>query len=444
MDNQVPEIYVIDAAKEKLSAEEGAMMQALYSRSSESAKTHLERVKKDGTSFMKSFYLGYGHASIGQTGSTTVHLEGISMLAAKALEDSPLYNGQEKSSRYLDFTTVGCEVPESLGDEGRAIAKAWRELYIMLQEPVLKHLTETHPCPDNVKEKVWEKTLKARCFDITRGYLPCGTYTSASIHTTLHHAQTTTQRLMTHPLQEVNDIGTTMHMALEKEYPGSFTAISEMDSDHWEYLVANADVATYNYERLLHGVPHVGFTKFRMDEQGIKLLNIKRPKYAPLAKALEHCGTINVQGIIDFGSFRDIQRHRHCVQKMPIVDLMSNSFHSWYLDQLPEEARAHAVDIISGLRTKIAALHDEGCSLADLQYICPMGTNVAVRFDMGLPALVYTMELRSGATVHPTLRRFAQEVALRLDANIVPLQMHYNKEPDSLDARRGTQDIIRK
>jgi hypothetical protein len=72
-----------------------AMMQALYSRSSASVEEHVEKVRATGSGkFMEKFYVGYGHASIADCGSTTVFIEGVSMLVAKAVQDWPLYSGQ--------------------------------------------------------------------------------------------------------------------------------------------------------------------------------------------------------------------------------------------------------------------------------------------------------------------------------------------------------------
>jgi thymidylate synthase ThyX len=51
---------------------------------------------------METFYVGYGHASIADCGSTTIFIEGISILADKAIQDWQLYSGQETSTRYID------------------------------------------------------------------------------------------------------------------------------------------------------------------------------------------------------------------------------------------------------------------------------------------------------------------------------------------------------
>ena len=95
------DIFVIDDQH----PEDLAMLQALYSRSPASVVTHLDKLKQSGSGkFMENYYVGYGHASIGDCGATTVFIEQVSMLVAKAMQDNPLYNGQEASTRYLDFS----------------------------------------------------------------------------------------------------------------------------------------------------------------------------------------------------------------------------------------------------------------------------------------------------------------------------------------------------
>ena len=68
--------------------ESQAMIQALHSRSTGGVKHHLEILAKKGAeNFMANFYVGYGHKSIGDCGTITLFIEGISMLAAKAIQE---------------------------------------------------------------------------------------------------------------------------------------------------------------------------------------------------------------------------------------------------------------------------------------------------------------------------------------------------------------------
>src|SRR3989344_1423089 len=96
------QVYVLDTGA-VINAEAEAMLQALHSRSIGGLRHHLDILEEKGAdNFMKNFYVGYGHKSIGDCGSTSLFIEGISMLTAKAIQDWPLYSGQESSTRYID------------------------------------------------------------------------------------------------------------------------------------------------------------------------------------------------------------------------------------------------------------------------------------------------------------------------------------------------------
>ena len=118
------DIFVIDDQH----PEDLAMLQALYSRSPASVVTHLDKLKKSGSgNFMSQYYVGYGHASIGDCGATTVFIEQVSMLVAKAVQDNSLYNGQEASTRYLDFSKQTVVDPYN-HPASAAIQSRWMEI----------------------------------------------------------------------------------------------------------------------------------------------------------------------------------------------------------------------------------------------------------------------------------------------------------------------------
>ena len=78
-----PDIFVFD----DLPPETVAMLQSLYSRSPRSVLQHIDKARANAASFMGDFYVGYGHKSIGDCGTTSIFIEGVSMLAAKAIQE---------------------------------------------------------------------------------------------------------------------------------------------------------------------------------------------------------------------------------------------------------------------------------------------------------------------------------------------------------------------
>jgi hypothetical protein len=78
------------------------------------------------------------------------------------------------------------------------------------------------------------------------------------------------------------------------------------------------------------------------------------------------------------------------------------------------------------------------------QYYITLGFRVPCRVSYGLPAALYTIELRAGKTVHPSLRHVAQGMAKTLKEQLPELVIHADMDQDDWDVRRGLQDIAEK
>ena len=203
--------------------EDVAMMQALYSRSPKSVEEHAKKVAESGSGkFMASFYVGYGHASIADCGSTTLFIEGVSILADKAIQDWPLYSGQETSTRYIDMSKQALHDP--IGTKiSQDILKRWMDFYVSSGPIMEKFLKEKYPHKEGENELVYEKAIKARSFDILRGFLPAGIATQLSWHTNLRQAWDKIALLRHHPLKEARDVAEDIWKKLKDRYPHSFS-----------------------------------------------------------------------------------------------------------------------------------------------------------------------------------------------------------------------------
>ena len=73
-----------------------------------------------------------------------------------------------------------------------------------------------------------------------------------------------------------------------------------------------------------------------------------------------------------------------------------------------------------------------------------MGFNVSIEMTAPLPSAVYIAELRSGMTVHPTLRPIAQEIGKTLKKIIPGIALYIDEGPDEFSVKRGGQDIVEK
>lgn len=425
------EIFVYD----EYGPEDTAMLQALYSRSPESVVEHVKKVKKSGSGkFNEQYYVGYGHASIGDCGTTTIFAEKVSILADKAIQDWPLYSGQETSTRYIDMSKQPLVDP--LGTAAsRKIHGRWMDFYIASQKPMEAHIKEKYPRKDGEDEKVYDKAIKARTFDSLRGFLPAGITTQLSWHTNLRQAWDKLCWLRHSSVEEIREIAAVMFAKLKQKYPASFChKIYDEREGYWEHVMSE-----YNYYHNQKS-PEFSFkTKIRRDElkEYTDILR-RRPPKTNLPHFLTELGNITFDFLLDFGSFRDIQRHRNGVCRMPLLTT-GLGFNRWYPEQQPSDMRQKAEKLI---KEQIAAIKKLKAAPEITQYYIALGFNVSCQVSYGLPATVYVAELRCGKTVHPTLRQVAQKMHRALAKKFPELKLHCDTELDDWDIRRGLHDIM--
>src|SRR5205814_5334895 len=88
---------------------------AKYSRSSQGMLESIQELSaQKAEQFLDTFYFQYGHRSIADLAHLVFGLEQISILAAIAVVDEPVWDGQERSTRYQPFRTTGWHLPQEL------------------------------------------------------------------------------------------------------------------------------------------------------------------------------------------------------------------------------------------------------------------------------------------------------------------------------------------
>lgn len=411
------------------------MLQSLYSRSPRSVTDHLDKLKGSGP-FMDRYYVGYGHRSIGDCGTTTLFIEGVSMLAAKAIQQNPLYSGQEASTRYMDFSAARCHIPHP---EVAALQQDWFALYSEALPLLVEQLGEDYPLPEQADEKAWCNALKARAFDIARGLIPAGALTNLSWHTNLRQAWDHLQQLLASPLVEVQELAQQLLVTLQQRYPHSFGF--EQSADDLDYRRRAAAAADYPswLDKVKHGGVMLTHNVICLDDipKHLRPLLKKRPRKVELHREFERCGSFEFSFPLDFGSYRDLQRHRNMVLDLPL--LAPVRFHDWYPRRLPEDIAERAQQLL-----EVTAKRCADVDAYSTQYATPMGALVSCELRCSLPQAVYLAELRSGPTVHQTLRWVAQWIGEVLRHEIPGIKLYVNEDEETLDPRRGTQTITPK
>ncbi len=448
-------LFVID----DLAPEDVAMLQALYSRSAESAETHIDKIKASGSGkFMQSFYVNYNHKSIADTGSTTLFIENVSILAAKAVQDNPLYCGQETSTRYINMSAQEITDPVKTAASQR-ILRAWMHFYDDNQDRVAATIAAQHPRRDNEKPETYDKAVKARTFDVMRGFLPAGITTQLSWHTNLRQAGDQLTRLRNHPSEEIQLAAAELTELLAKKYPASgfgtsVATVSGVDNrdqaaaldrcawekQMWAQFSHPAEWPSTDHGSLKPDVMAMGCEAGLEDLQPYLPILQSRPRGCVLPHFMSDLGQFRFYGAIDYGAWRDIQRHRNGVCRTPILSADA-LFEPWYLDQLDADTRENAECLIVNQR---AAIQQLDCPAVDKQHYVALGFCVPLQVTYTLPALLYVLELRSGKMIHPTLRRRIHKMIELFKARYPAIPLHVDMDPDDWDVRRGNQTITAK
>lgn len=467
----------------EVNPEDNAMLQALYSRSSKSVTEHLEKLKATGSGkFMSQYYIGYGHGSIGDCGFATVYIEGISLVAAKAIEDNPLFNGQESSTRYIDFSkqTLVSPYVGRLHDFVSEWQRRFLDFYTGSYKDVVEELEKCYPyssVKDSVPEKVYSKAISSGAFDILRGFIPCGVTTNVSVTMSLRNLKDHFEMLFHHPLSEVVEAANKVLSTLEEAYPSSFgnmhkARLYDRKSDDYNrrmdnfYLIygqreEGSDDVRYLHDPYLYGSnegvsenpvsqwPSLGRSNVLFPSMG-PYPTFNRPRHAALPRHnLYAHQTFEFDAELDYGSFRDLQRHRDGYCSMPLAT-PHRGFHRWYVAMLPPPLVRPARELLEAFKEAyedFSKSDDFGFDdvRVPLQYSVPLCAIVDLKLIYSLRELIYICELRSGVTVHPTLRGLVDNLG-RLSgiSSLEGVNMTDIADMPWDSMKRGYQDIVKK
>jgi len=424
-----------------LDPEVQAMLMAMYSRSyapiasripsnAESTQDHKEKLGK--------YYRDWGHKSVGQLGSTTIWFEGVSQLAAKAIENHKLFNGQESSTRYIDFSTQPFVVPAGISVDW---SEKFRNFYISTMPKVISHLENKFPFNEQqsigyeseasiAKARiVWTNTIKARAFDIMRGFLPAGATTNVAFVGTFDTINDHFGEMLMHPLTEMQEIATEALTQLAAKYQYAAINIDKLKA-------RNSYLSKDHFYQRSFGMPGVLDQVTGMVYSNLEEIFKSRLPYQKLPKL---GFKFNYTDLIDFGSYRDLHRHRNGDINMPILN-PAHGFNSYYLTSLPPEIHQEAFDLLDEFETWYDLTVND-VDWLQLQYMVPMGYNVKFEYFCDLNQLLYILELRSQKTVHQTLREVVLRWYKELKGMHPSINIGVDQSVDNFTLKRGMQTV---
>ncbi len=475
-----------------------AYAMAKYSRSSLSMKESLKEISAQrAEKFLNTYYFQYGHRSIADLAHIALAIERLSILAAIVIVDEQRWDGQERSTRYQDFKKSGYYTPAFPNDafqhdNAAADASSPRALYRetieslfttyeKVSQRTFEYLTSITPRPAEMKPDAYERTLRARAFDISRYLLPLSTNTSLGEIVNARTLESQVAHLLSQPHKEVRDLGARLKQAaispaynpneeslralvaeiralspeiadraereLLREIRVAPTLVKYADPNLYEIetrrelqqaaaelmqgariepaplvdLLGNyslraasfeIDLATtlvygycqYSYRQIRKTVAAAGEARRReIIDLGLR----HRGRHDELLRAFSEGQQFRFDILMDIGGFRDMHRHRRCIQ------IMQDFTTAHGFDTPPEvEAAGVRSDYESAMQRAAAAvekLAESGGEEAaqNAQYAIPLAFRKRTLFKMDFAEAVYISELRTTPAGHASYRNVA-------------------------------------
>lgn len=402
--------------------------------------------------FFQRVLVGYGDDSVAELASAHVAAEGISMLAAKAVQDSRIgLSFLEKSTRYVRF--------DRRDDRGNYPYYRGKELashplytqaadnlfstYSSLIDPLTAALRADHPRAEKETLRAWETATRASAFDLLRGLLPAGTLTNVGVFGNGRAFEYLITKLAASSLPECVHLGHALHQELQSVIP-VFVArayderygapLSAALAAHRArmLLLAPRPLSTDTLGPRVHlleyddegsalrrlvaaalfpasSLPLDSLHDFDFASVFTDLLSERTSRRHRLPRAFEHT-SYTFELIADYGAFRDLHRHRLLTQDRQLLTpalgwslpepLARYGLQAPYLAAMQSAAAAHA------------SLAEQGVPLDLLQYLVPMAFRLRWYFKLNLRELIYLCELRTTPQAHPNYRYLAQQMWL--------------------------------
>jgi thymidylate synthase ThyX len=401
--------------------------------------------------FYQRVLVGYGDDSVAELAGAHIALEGVSTLAAKALEDSRIgISPLEKSTRYVRFDRPGPDGrflyyrgPE-LGH--RIYELAMEELfrtYSELVEPLTQRLRDVYPLEPGETERAWKSATRAKALDLLRGLLPASALTNLGLYGNGRAFEYLITKTFASDLPECRQLAVEMHGELAKVIPAFVRRA--LDDRHGSPAAARLALGRRRLAALApsrHGqpagvevrlvdsepdaerkvaaaalFPHSDLPLEELRTSGIAIEGVLRAMMghrgnrrhrAP--RALEHA-SYTFEITANFGAFRDLQRHRMLTQDRQLLGT------SLGYDVAPELEEFGMLDAF--VRSVELAAHahqmlDTSVGPVLSQYAVALAFRVRWYFKANLREIYHLCELRTTPQGHPDYRYVAQEMFRRV------------------------------
>lgn len=416
--------------------------------------------------FYDRVLIGYGDDSVAELGGAHIACEGVSNIAAKALEDNRIgISPLEKSTRYVVFNRKvngryrylreSAVMASRHAADYEAALDGLFDTYSALMEPTITFIRSRTPRDADTSERAYASATRAKACDLLRGLLPMATQTNVGLFGNGRAFEYLLTKLYASPLDELRDLATAMQTALDGLIP-SFVkrAKNERGLAYQRYLQANRDrvaaisrtisdndtfpgrddasdgVTLVEYDpdaeiktvaAILYPYHDCTLTEARAIAAGLSAeerADIIRAYVGERGSRFHRPGRAfeephySFDLLADIGAYRDLQRHRILTQERQRFGVA----HGYIVPpELREaglaDAYAQALEHAAVAAERIAAdLPDQA------QYVVPLAFRVRWRITLNLREAYHLVELRSAPQGHPTYRRIAQAIYAQVRA----------------------------
>jgi len=417
----------------------------------------LARARQKAKEFHEKWVVGYGHASVAEHAVAHLAIEDVSIVVSKIIEDTRLASYTEKSTRYVvfdrdKFYRVPCLMAARHARLYEDTCGFLLENYTRLIEPVVNAIKRETPREEKQTEGGYETACRAKSCDILRYVLPAATLTNIGVTINGRVLEHLITKLLSHPLEESREIGALMKAEAQKIIPtllkyADFNAYMAETHQAMEALATEQfagslpkeapDVSLVWYpedaeDQLVAAILY-GYCAhpFRQVEERVQKLSreekervideylTRRGKYDQPLRALEHL-TYTFDILVDFGAFRDIQRHRMATQTPQ--ELGPHHGYStppevarYGLLPTYEECMARAMEAYRNIARDFPR---------EAQYVLPLAFRKRVLFTWNLREIHHFVQLRSAKQGHVSYRHIAQQVFREVE-RVHPLLAKY-------------------
>ncbi|MCC6442695.1 MAG: FAD-dependent thymidylate synthase [Armatimonadetes bacterium] len=411
----------------------------------------LASAREKARQFHEKWVVGYGHASVAEHAVAHIAVEDVSILASKVIEDARLASYTEKSTRYVIFEKGRyLRLPE-MGPVYEETCAHLFETYSALMPRMVEAVRSALPRKEGQSERDYDAACRAKACDALRYLLPAATLTNIGITLNARALEHLLTKMLSHPLEEVRVIAAAMKEEAVKQIP---TLLKYADYNPYmaetgramEALAKELPAPSASAERpvalvyapedaedrlaaaILYGYTRhswealVSAVKSMSSEQKERVLDeylSRRGRFDAPLRALEHL-YYTFEILVDYGAFRDIQRHRMATQTAQ----ENTPIHGYCIPQEIsdfgfEAEYKEAMDRSASAWETLARSHPAGAG-----YMLPLAYRKRVLFTWNLRELHHFIQLRSSRQGHISYRRIAQAVYEEL-SRVHPLLARY-------------------